>query len=737
MVRRAFCISCGVALCLLQGGLVQASGSPATSVDAYDLDEIIVTASRRSETAFVVPYTVNVQDAKELIENRQVRTLAEAMRELPGVMVQKTGHGQGSPYIRGFTGLRTLFLIDGIRLNNSTFREGPNQYWNTVDPFSVQRLELVKGPSSVLYGSDAIGGTVNAISRDYDDLDGQATRGRIVVRGASAEESFVARPEVGYENGSLKLLAGFSYKDFGDLHAGGGTGDQPRTGYDERDADIKITYDIAANRRLIAAVQHVTQDDAWRVHKTIFAKSWRGTTTGNELRRSIDQRRTLAYLQYEARDMTALASNMTLSLSWHQQDEEQLRVRNDGRYDLQGTDVGTLGLWGQWNIPARRGPWTAGAEFYRDSVDSFRKDFNVDGKLREVDIQGPVADDASYVIADAFVQKQTAIGDKGELVTGIRYTWSQADANSVQDPTTGERMAVSDRWSNVVGSLRYSHDVGAASHLSRLGDPDGSVGAASPQGGSRHGRDTSIRLFAGISQGFRAPNLSDLTRFDSARTNEIETPAIGLDPERFLTYEFGAKFSSANWSGQVSLYHTSIDDMIVRTPSGRILDGGDEISKNNSGRGFVNGIELQARYKLTDTWSVFGNVAWVDGEVDTFPDASPISAREPLDRLMPVQVYLGGRWQPTAANYWLEALLSMADEQDKLSTRDRADTDRIPPNGTPGYAVLTLRGGWLVSKEWRISVAAENLFDENYRIHGSGLNEPGRNLVASVIRTFP
>ncbi|NIA27032.1 MAG: TonB-dependent receptor [Desulfobulbaceae bacterium] len=725
-MRGTSCISLGIALCLLQGGPVEASDSSGESVGAYDLDEIIVTASRRSEKAFVVPYTVNVQDARELIENRQVRTLVDAMRELPGVMVQKTGHGQGSPYVRGFTGLRTLFLIDGIRLNNSTFREGPNQYWNTVDPFSVQRLELVKGPSSVLHGSDAIGGTVNAISRNYDDLDGKETRGRIVVRGASAEESFVARPEVGYKSGNLKLLAGFSYKDFGDLHAGGGTGDQPRTGYDERDADIKITYDISAKRRLTAAVQRVTQDDAWRVHKTVFAKSWRGTTTGNELRRSLDQRRTLAYLQYEARDMNALASNMTLSLSWHQQDEERLRVRNDGRIDRQGTKVGTLGLWGQLDIPARRGPWTTGVEVYRDNVDSFRKDFNADGTLRRSGIQGPVADDASYVIADAFVQKQTAIGDNGELVAGVRYTWSQADANSVQNPTTGGRMAVKDSWNNVVGSLRYSHDIGAGrpSHVAGA-----SVGAASR-------RDTAIRLFVGLSQGFRAPNLSDLTRFDSARTNEIETPAIGLDPERFLTFEIGTKFESVDWSGQVSIYRTSINDMIVRTPTGRIIDGDEEITKKNSGRGFVNGIELQARYRLTDAWSVFGNLAWVDGEVDTFPDSNPVSVREPLDRLMPFQAYLGGRWQPAAASYWLEALLSMADKQGKLSTRDRADTDRIPPNGTPGYAVLTLRGGWGVTKDWRVSVAAENIFDENYRVHGSGLNEPGRSLVVSVIRTF-
>ena len=97
------------------------------SAGAYDLEEIIVTASRRAENAFAVPYAVTVQGMIELQEIRQVRTIPDAMRELPGVMVQKTGHGQGSPYIRGFTGLRTLFLIDGIRLNNSTFREGPNQ----------------------------------------------------------------------------------------------------------------------------------------------------------------------------------------------------------------------------------------------------------------------------------------------------------------------------------------------------------------------------------------------------------------------------------------------------------------------------------------------------------------------------------------------------------------------------------------------------------------------------------
>ncbi len=127
-------------------------------------EEIIVTATASERSAHDVPYTVEVFSATELRQRRLARTLPEALAEVPGVMLQKTAHGQGSPYVRGFTGFRNLFLIDGVRLNNSVFRDGPNQYWATVDPLGLERLEVVKGPVSSLYGSDAVGGTVNAIT---------------------------------------------------------------------------------------------------------------------------------------------------------------------------------------------------------------------------------------------------------------------------------------------------------------------------------------------------------------------------------------------------------------------------------------------------------------------------------------------------------------------------------------------------------------------------------------------
>ncbi len=194
----------------------------------------------------------------------------------------------------------------------------------------------------------------------------------------------------------------------------------------------------------------------------------------------------------------------------------------------------------------------------------------------------------------------------------------------------------------------------------------------------------------------------------------------------------GVKFATAKLDAQVSTYYTKINDLIIRTPTGQIIDGDSEITKRNSGGGNVKGFEAQARYHLTEAWDIYGNVTWMDGVVDTFPTSDADIVREPIDRLMPAQVWLGSRWQPVGSDYWLEGLVSAARNQDKLSTRDKNDTDRIPAGGTPGYGSVTLRGGWQVSDTLRLSVALENLFDKNYRVHGSGLNEPGRNLVVSV-----
>jgi hemoglobin/transferrin/lactoferrin receptor protein len=157
-----------------------------------NLEEVIVTATRKEKTEVNTPYSTRVISSEDLRIEFPAKSLPDVLKNEPGIMVQKTSSGQGSPYIRGFTGYETLMLIDGVRLNNSVFRDGPNQYWNTIDAFSLMKVELVRGPFSSLYGSDAVGGTVNAITRSVESLrPGSLWDRNLYYRYASAENSHI------------------------------------------------------------------------------------------------------------------------------------------------------------------------------------------------------------------------------------------------------------------------------------------------------------------------------------------------------------------------------------------------------------------------------------------------------------------------------------------------------------------------------------------------------------------
>jgi len=672
------------------------------------LQDVVITATRTEKQTFDVPETVEVLDAEDLQTRQLARTVPEALREVPGVLVQKTSHGQGSPYIRGFTGFRTLFLIDGIRLNNAVFRDGPNQYWNTVDPLTIQRLEVVKGTGSVLYGSDAIGGTVNALTRTFDPTGiERGWQGRVYYRYASAEDAHVARGEIGAApGGAVRIFAGVSWKDFGDVRGGRELGLQPKTGYDELDGDVKIEYLFDNDARLVFAHEQVEQDDAWRTHKTIYARSWEGTEVGNEKRRSLDQTRRLTYLQYRGHDLAPAVDGLTASLSWHTQEEEQFRIKADDRSDRQGFDVDTLGAWLQIETASPVGLWTYGAEWYRDDVSSFLKKYAADGRLSSVAIQGPVADDATYDLAGLFVQDDVALTDGVDLIVGGRYTYARAEADRFLDPVSGEAASLSRSWDTVVGSARLLWAVDQADHW---------------------------HLFAGLSQEFRAPNLSDLTSSVEARSDEQEIPATDLDPEHFLSGEVGVKVRFDRAAFEVSYFYTAIDGMIIRAPTGRVTDDGlREVTKLNSGDGFVHGIEVGGSLGLPGDLTAFGTFAWLEGEVDTFVTSDSPSVRAPISRLMPPTATAGLRWEPEAKAGWLEGLVTVAGEADRLSPSDRSDTQRIPPGGTPGYVVATIRGGLEIRDGLTLSAAVENITDEDYRVHGSGQNEPGTNFVIGL-----
>jgi len=670
---------------------------PVTAQDSSTdpiLGRTVVTATRSPLAEFDAPYSTDVRTAEEILR-RAYRTTPQILRDTPGVMVQETSFGQGSPYIRGFTGQRNLFLIDGIRLNNSVFRDGPNQYWNTVDPLSIERVEIVKGPSSVLYGSDAIGGVVNAITRNpYGYGAGVNGAGMLHYRVSSAEESHIVRGEASITSGdSLGVLVGGGGKDFGDFQAGGDLGTQENTGYHEYDVDAKVESFLDAETRLVFGYQHVNQNNVPRTHRTVFSESWEGTTVGNDLKRDLDQERRLVYVQLHGDTADDLFDSYHLSLSWQGQDETRDRIRGNGARDKQGFEVGTLGMFANFSSPSDWGRFTYGFDYYHDEVDSFSTSNPV---------QGPVADDATYDLFGIFVQDEIDAGERTTWTLGARFNYAAADANSVLDPVSGQPISLDDDWKDLVGSVRFVH---------RL-TPD------------------SLNLFGGVSQGFRAPNLSDLTRFDSARTDEFEIPSPGLDAEEYLSAELGLRHEGAAVAASASAFYTDISDAIVRVPTGNTNpDGEAEITKDNVGDGYVWGLELFGAWRFAPAWRLFGQGTYLEGKQDTFPTSAPVAEEEYLDRLMPLTLQLGVGWEEPDGRGWGELVGRWADAADRLSTRDESDTSRIPPGGTPDYLVFDLRGGWRLGRHVDLDLALENLTDEDFRIHGSGQNQPGRNFI--------
>jgi hemoglobin/transferrin/lactoferrin receptor protein len=163
-----------------------------------------------------------------------------------------------------------------------------------------------------------------------------------------------------------------------------------------------------------------------------------------------------------------------------------------------------------------------------------------------------------------------------------------------------------------------------------------------------------LACFCGVFQAFRAPNLSDVSRFDIARSDEIEVPAAGLNPEKFLSSEVGVSWEGEHSSLSLAYFYTDIQDMIVRTPTGRIVDGSREVTRTNGGDGYMQGIELGLNVSLTDNWKLFGNLTWQDGEVQGFPTSRRVMEEEAISRLMPLTGLAGLRWESDSQRYWLE-----------------------------------------------------------------------------------
>ncbi len=320
--------------------LYSLNSSAEDTKDVYMLKEITITGTRVERDTFGTPGATSVVTSEE-INKYGLRTTPDLLCEEAGIQVQKTTAGQGSPIIRGLTGYHTLILIDGIRLNNSTFRSGPNQYMATIDSGQVEKIEVLRGYGSALYGSAAMGGVINVLTKSPESaISGLSIHPTIFTKFSSADKGKYARLELsgGYQN--FGFIAGASYKDVDDLQPGKGYDIQlsskkfiitsqkdPKnlpegawlvdklvpTGWQEKNGDLKLGYKISENQNINLAYQIVRQQDIPRYDKL----------ANKEFDKFLfnPQNRDLVYMSYTNKDVPSFINALRVSLSYHIQEE--------------------------------------------------------------------------------------------------------------------------------------------------------------------------------------------------------------------------------------------------------------------------------------------------------------------------------------------------------------------------------------------------------------------------------
>lgn len=672
---------------------------------------------------------------REEIEERLPRSAPDALVYEPGVYVQQTAHGQASAYLRGLTGQQTVLYYDGVRLNTSTFRQGPNQYFFTVNSRTIQKIEVVRGSASTRWGADAMGGAILSSPREPSLAVGN---GPVVVRPrgifftTTADAAMGGRAETDVAvKGKLGVLFGVGYRDVNQLRSGGPVispkTHQPQdvpprfapdgktqlgTGFRELTDDVRIVYEPSSKHRITLGWYDYRQYDVPRTDKCPPP-----TAPESECLTYNEQFRSLAYAKYTMSEGPTLAETVNLTLSYQRQHEDRTnRIGDPSPTRHYGQDnVDTVGTGLQImsrKLQPRPNLWfrlSYGGDAYVDHVAShLQETFGTPQRFGEPWTQ--YANGSRYLTSGVWGVIESQISRYLSLRTGGRLAAVAAHA-----PDLAARASTGfDR-----------HWLAAIAH-----------------GGIAVLPTAWLSLVANVDQGFRAPNIDDLTSRQSIGSGyQWENP--GLRHEKSTMLEGGILVDHPWIEFRAFVFETFIDHMVQRRSRGinqcpesdLLQDPNCSASKqrfqlvNLDGYAKILGADGGVRIYLPYDFAIAATLSYARGWGPN-PDASVPQqpAIAPLSRIPPLHGAAEIGYRNREYGPYLVVSTRWARAQTRLANQDKKDL-RIPVGGTPGYVVFDIRAGYRLDPHVLLSLVFENVADTPYRIHGSSVNGAGRGLL--------
>lgn len=688
MIRNAFvtalALSCALTCALFPLPSAAQYSEPAT------IEEIQVTATRRPTELSNVSAALSIITVDEI---RNGKLTTDALAAQTGVYLQQTTPGQGAVIIRGLKGSEILHVVDGLRLNNAIFRNGPTQYLALVSPSVVDRMEVLRGAPASLYGSDAVGGVVQVLSR-MPDFEGTETgyRRNALARFDTAEIGRTISASFDAGNRHLAGLFSVDYLETGDRRTGSGERIGP-TGFESKGARIAVSSTPDDSSSWLFDFQYARQPATPRIDELVpgFGQT---EPSSSEFWFAPNERQ-FAHIRH-TRAKGLWSADWNLDLGWQRIVDDRV-TRNFGStirtHEANSSDL--LGLAINASKETARGSWIAGAEFYHDTVASGRREEDLTSNQSRT-VQSRFPDDSTVAQAAVYANLQQGLGEQHRLSGGIRLS-----AVDIDLPQTVVSTAASLSLTDV------SVDLGWIFELTDR-----------------------TQIIANVAHGFRAPNIFDMGTLGERPGNRFNIPNLALDSEHVTQFDAGFRTQTDRARTELILYRLHYKDRITSALTGmQTPDGRDIVQSRNLAEADIWGLEAAATVELNKELALDAMINYSRGE-----EKDSGSPTVPADRIPPLNGRVGLRYVPDEA-FTIEPFIVFADSQTRLSPRDIRDV-RIDPNGTSGWLTANIRVTWQPDERWSISAGLDNIFDKQYRHHGSGLDAVGRNLIVSFETTW-
>jgi len=705
------------------------------------LEEIVVIGRTDERTQEIINQLESVKAAD--IQLTSPQTAADALGQHAGVFIQKSQMGGGSPVIRGFEANKVLLVVDGVRMNNAIYRSGHLQNAITVDAAILERMEVVYGPGSLVYGSDALGGVVHFRSQNPQlRLDGTNVDGAAYIRYSSASQERSAHAHVNIGNDKWASLTSITASDFGDLRTGRRRSDrypnfgtrpyyvstidgvdeivqndnpnlQVGTGYQQLDIVQKVLYQATDHVRFVANVQHSTSSDVPRYDALTeemggqprFAEWYYGP-----------QQRSLVSLRGDMSNPTSMYDKLIVIAAYQNIDEDRIDRRfGSNIQDRMNEDVGVYSMTADLQKELTTG-WNLhyGAEASYNSVSSTASRTDILTGMTEpaAITRYPSGGSSTSSLAAYLYSKRK--WKQMDLLLGMRYTHNQV------------RVAYSTTDAVVWPQEFYEG-------LSSTND------AVSWSVGGLYRLTKGWRLKGQVATAFRAPNVDDLAKI-RINNDEVSVPNLDLQPESSLTTEVTVDKTLGSSTVSATVFHTQVRDIIIRDafslPDGTpyLVDEGDTlqtVANVNADRGRIWGISVNATAKLSDKASILASTSYTKG---TSFDSEDVSS--PLAHIPPLygHVTLSYQWSKVHQTRAVWRYNSTKPVDEYGGSADNIENATV--DGTPAWQTWNIYHRAQLTSSLRVSLSLENILDVHYRPFSSGVSAPGRNIQVTLGLSF-